>query len=215
MVRSCGLAYLPRVTCEVEKITGQRIGASGVSSALATIRNIEWLDDKREWFWFVDESHKNRLVIAIRKIMAAARRPVDIEEIYGGIARMRGDRVRLVGPYPPPPWAVQALYSRLSILKCRQSSYFLPAIEMSVGAELSASERMIYRHMEPRGGLSSRRELNRMLVEGGQCKLLTLQATIATSPIIKQLDRGVFGLRGWPLSAATLKRAQAEAVQAT
>ena len=210
MVRSCGLAYLPRVTCEVEKITGHRIGASGVSSALATIRNIEWLDERQEWFWFVDESHKNRLVIAIRKIMAAARRPVDIEEIYGGIARMRGDRVRLVGPYPPPPWAVQAFYSRLSILKCRQSNHFLPAIEMSVGAELSASERMIYRHMEPRGGLGSRRELNRMLVERGQCKHLTLQTTIATSPIFKQIDRGVFGLRGWPLSATALQRTQTE-----
>ena len=210
MVRGCGLAYLPRVTREVEKITGQCIGASGVSSALATIRNIEWLDDQQEWFWFVDETHKNRLVIAVRKIMAVARRPVDIEEIYGGIARMRGDRVRFVGPYPPPPWAVQALYSRLSLLKCRQSNHFLPAIEMSVGAELSASERMIYRHMERRGGLGSRRELKRMLVERGKCKYLTLQTTIATSPIIKQIDRGVFGLRGWPLSTAALKRTQAE-----
>jgi hypothetical protein len=69
---------------------------------------------------------------------------------------------------------------------------------------------MIYRHMERRGGLGSRRELKRMLVERGKCKYLTLQTTIATSPIIKQIDRGVFGLRGWPLSTAALKRTQAE-----
>jgi hypothetical protein len=211
MVRACGLAYLPRVTSETEAITGQRIGAQGVSSALATIRNLEWLDDRHEWFWFVDETHKNRLALAVRKIMAVARRPVDIEEIYGGIARMRGDRVRLIGVYPPPPWAVQALCSRVSFLKCKQSSRFLPAVEMSIAEELSATELRIYRHMEARAGLGSRRGMNLALVERGPANAMTIQTTLATSPIVKPIDRGVFGLRGWPLDVKMLNRIRAEA----
>jgi hypothetical protein len=83
MIRGVGLAYLPDVMRQLGKITGELVAAGGISSGLATVHGLEWLDDQQVWFWFADESPKNRLVIAVRKMMAVARRPVDVEEIYG------------------------------------------------------------------------------------------------------------------------------------
>lgn len=210
MIRGCGLAYLPRVAMLVEANRDAPISTVAVGRALSMIRGFAWLDTNNEWFWFGDEARQNRLVNGVRKVMAVARRPVDIEEVYAGISRMRGDRVRSVSLYPPPPWAVQALCQQLSFLKCQQWNNFYPAEDMHVEAELSASELLIYRYMEARGGIGSRRELHRTFVEGGQLNPITLALTLATSPALKQIDRGVFGLRGWPLDAKQLAKAQAE-----
>ena len=83
-------------------------------------------------------------------------------------------------------------------------------LEPAILAEtvLSESEAAVYRLMSANGNIASRHTLNAQLVENGQVKFMALQVSLNNSPIYRHIDRGVFALRGAPLSASSLKDAQ-------
>ena len=142
--------------------------------------------------------------------MTVAQRAVDIEEIYGGISRMRSERTRAIGLYPPPPWAVEALCRRMSFLRSTRSRKFELAEELTIEEELSPCETLIYKHMGDRSGIGARPEIVRDIVESGQSAAITIAVTLLTSPTLKPLDDTVFALRGWPLDAVRAQRVQAQ-----
>ncbi|MCG2578113.1 hypothetical protein LZ012_14050 [Dechloromonas sp. XY25] len=165
------------------------------------IPGFEWLIEKDGWFWY-GEGKDNRLVSVATKILAAAGQRVDAEEILAGLVRSRRgnyepDRQRQYLIEPPLLIVVEVL-RRVKRLKNIQYDDFFLEPSIPVETVLSDTEAAVYRLMIANGNIVSRHMLNTQLVDGGRVKFMALQVSLNSSPIYRQLDRGVFALRGAP-----------------
>ena len=211
MIRSCGAAQLFFVAGAAGEILGSGVLPSDVERDCRMIPGFEWLCEKDGWFWY-GEAKENRLISVAIKILAAAGQRVDAEEILAGFVRSRRgyyepDKARPYFIEPPLQVVVEVLCRTKGVKKIHYDDFYL---EPAIPAEtvLSESEAAVYRLMSANGNIASRHTLNAQLVENGQVKFMALQVSLNNSPIYRHIDRGVFALRGAPLSASSLKDAQ-------
>lgn len=211
MIRSCGAAQLFFVAGAAGEILGSGVLPSDVERDCRMIPGFEWLCEKDGWFWY-GEAKENRLISVAIKILAAAGQRVDAEEILAGFVRSRRgyyepDKARPYFIEPPLQVVVEVLCRTKGVKKIQYDDFYL---EPAIPAEtvLSESEAAVYRLMSANGNIASRHTLNAQLVENGQVKFMALQVSLNNSPIYRHIDRGVFALRGAPLSASSLKDAQ-------
>lgn len=211
MIRSCGAAQIFFVAGAAGEALGRGVKPSDVDRDCRMVPGFEWLIEKDGWFWY-GAGKENRLVSVATKILAAAGQRVDAEEILAGFVRSRRgnyepDRQRPYLIEPPLQIVVEVLRRTKGLENIQYDDFFLkPSIP--VETVLSDAEAAVYRFMIANGNIVSRHMLNTQLVEGGQVKFMALQVSLDNSPIYRQLDRGVFALRGVPLSAPSLKDAQ-------
>jgi len=103
---------------------------------------------------------------------------------------------------------LQLLLAKSPALVCQQGDDFRLAAEVNqVDAKTGAAE-MILAELKLRGGLASRSELHQALVVGKGMNQVTFSVALAHSPLVSQVDRSVFAIRGWPISAVRLTEAQ-------
>ncbi len=94
---------------------------------IAHAPGFDWIDDDEAWFWFGPEGSDNRLVKRTVEILAFAKRPLDIEIIYGGLtrySRTRGSDVYEEAGIWPPMAIVQKLLAKSPALICQQGDDF-------------------------------------------------------------------------------------------
>ncbi len=211
MIRSCGAAHLFFVAGAAGEVLGSGVLPSDVERDCRMIPGFEWLCEKDGWFWY-GEAKENRLISVAIKILASAGQRVDAEEILAGFVRSRRgyyepDKARPYFIEPPLQVVVEVLCRTKGVKKIQYDDFYLePAIP--VENVLSDAETAVYRLMSDNGNIASRHTLNAQLVETGQVKFMALQVSLNNSPIYRHIDRGVFALRGAPLSASFLKDAQ-------
>jgi hypothetical protein len=112
--------------------------------------------------------------------------------------------------FPPPPEVIKRVCERLPWLRCRQYDDFYAEPPLNPKDELNESELHLYDEMVSRNGVSSRYRLTEALVGSGKISFARHTAQFAYSPFLRQLDRGIFAFRGWPLDAHALACAQSE-----
>lgn len=171
----------------------------------------DWIDDDETWFWFGPDGSANRLVKRTIEILTFAKRPLDIEIIYGGLtryARTRSSDVSEEAGVWPPIEIAQKLLAKSPALVCQQGDDFRLAAESSeLHAKQGVAETII-EELRMRGGLASRSELYQALVADKGMNPVSFSVALAHSPLLRQVDRSVFSIRGWPISAARLTEAQ-------
>jgi transcriptional regulator with XRE-family HTH domain len=171
----------------------------------------DWIDDDETWYWFGPEGSANRLVKRTIEILAFAKRPLDIEITYGGLtryARTRSSDVSEEAGVWPPMEIAQKLLAKSPALVCQQGDDFRLAAERSeLGAKQGVAEKIL-EELRMRGGLASRSELNQALVVDRGMNPISFSVALAHSPLLRQVDRSVFAIRGWPISAVRLTEAQ-------
>lgn len=211
LIRSCGAAQAMFVAGAASEITGAGITPSEVIRDCRMVPGFEWLSERDGWFWF-GEGNENRLVTIALKVLAVAGRRVDAEEILAGFIRSRRgyyppEKLR---PYliEPPLQVVVEVLRRVNGLKNVQSDDFLLDKPVPVETVLSDAELAVYNLMRDNGNIVSRHTLVTELVKAGKVKPMALHVSLNSSPIYRQLDRGVFALRGAALNPASLRDAQ-------
>ncbi len=210
MIRTCGAAQVLFVAGAAGESLGRGVLPGDVVHDCRMVPGFEWLIEKDGWFWY-GESKENRLIAVATKILTAAGQRVDAEEILGGLVRSRRgnyepDRQRSFLIEPPLQLVIEVLRRATGFKNIQHDDFFLESSD-PVEAVLSDAEVAVYRLMSANGNLASRYTLNSQLVDGGQVKHMALQVSLDNSPIYRQLDRGVFALRGAPLSATFLQLA--------
>jgi len=211
LIRSCGAAQAMFVAGAASEMTGTGVTPSEVIRDCRMVPGFEWLSEKDGWFWF-GETNENRLVTIALKVLAVSERRVDAEEILAGFIRSRrgyypSEKLR---PYliEPPLQVVIEVLRRVTGLKTVQSNDFLLDKAVPVETVLSDAELAVYSLMRDNGNIVSRHTLVTELVKAGKVKSMALHVSLNSSPIYRQLDRGVFALRGAALNAASLHDAQ-------
>lgn len=211
IIRHCGAAQLNLAWALTMRQHQDWIPPEQFRQVIAHAPGFDWIDDDETWFWFGSEGSANRLVKRTIEILAFAKRPLDVEIIYGGLtryARTRNSSVSEEAGVWPPIDIVQKLLAKSPALVCQQGDDFrLAAARSEFDAKQGIAE-TILAELRLRGGLASRSELYNVLVVGKGMNPVSFSVALANSPLLRQVDRGVFAIRGWPISAVRLTEAQ-------
>lgn len=201
MIRSCGAAHLLFVTGLVSEAIGKAVALGNVRSVLAAIDGMEWLTPDEDWFWLGPDTANNRVLEAVRKVLAAACRKVDVEDLHQAVCRSRRAYYKSdIRAQPPeievPQEVLREILLRVPWLSVVQMNDFILTEDVAVEDVLNSSELAIVRVIEEHGGAATRQVFNKMFVDTGAFSLPNLQIVLTTSPVIRQLGYGIYGVRG-------------------
>jgi transcriptional regulator with XRE-family HTH domain len=174
----------------------------------------EWLVEDEGWFWY-GPGTDNRAKWTALKVLSVANRPVDIEELYGAMARARfsktGDRINPATVSAPLP-VLQVLLNKIPEIQRSHLNDFKisPDIAASDPATfLSPAELTIYEAIKRHDGVVNRRTLIDELIETGKMEKVTMSKALMSSPVFRRHDRGIWTISGFSFSSEALQRAQA------
>lgn len=211
IIRHCGAAQFNLAWALTMRQHQDWISPDQFRQVISHAPGFDWIDDDETWFWLGPEGSANRLVKRTTEILAFAKRPLDVEIIYGGLtryARTRDSGVSEDAGVWPPMEIVQKVLAKSPALVCQQGDDFRLAAE---GGQLDAKQGVaetILAELRVRGGIASRSELHQALVVDSGMSPISFSVALARSPLLRQVDRGVFAIRGWPISAMRLTEAQ-------
>ena len=213
MIRSCGAANIYYVTGLASASLNLAVSFQDVSKILSAVEGMEWLSDDNDWFWFGMDTANNRVLQIAKKVLSVANCRLDVEELQQAAARSRRQMYedRTVPPaVEAPKHVLREVLSRVPWLTTIQYDDFELNQTLPMRDVLSDSEFCIAEAILQRGGAISRHALNSQCVLSGQVSLPAMQLVLATSPIVRSLGFGVYGLRGVPFSEGALSLAIAD-----
>lgn len=175
--------------------TGKPVNEVVVRKVLDSSGGIEFLDADREWLW-VRGVKRNRLLNYARKILAVAG-SIEVGELRDGVGRHH----RMKGFRPP-----RDVLLRL----CAASGEYTVDGERVVAKSgfpdwhevLSGNEQIIAEILFEQGPVMRRSDLEELVVGQHGMNRSSFYIYLTFSPILERYARGVFGLRGAPISGA-------------
>lgn len=213
MIRQAGAAQLFVVTGAV---LAQGLAATlvQVANSARVVDGFEWLVESDGWFWF-GPGFENKVRTSAMKVLAAANRPVDIEEIYLALARARFFKAteRAVPALIAAPLPVlQILLGKFRDIKQSHFNDYRLDCSPTALAEakadyLSPSELLIVGAIVQHGGIAPRRALMLSLVDSGRMEKVTFDMTLFVSPVFKRHDRALWAIAGYSFTVEALQGA--------
>lgn len=210
-IRHSGAAQLNLVWALTMRQLGGWIDPDEFRAVIAHVPGFDWIDDDQAWYWFGSDGGANRLLKRVFEILFNARGALDIEVIYGGVTRYSRNRSSAVAEDAgiwPPMEIVQRILAKSPALACQQGDDFRLAVTGQWASGKKGVAEAIVEELKVRSGLASRSELYQAMVVAKGVNAISFSVALAHSPLISQVDRGIFTIRGWPISAARLKEAQ-------
>jgi len=220
MIRSCGAAHILFVTGLVSDATGKAVALSDVRRALVAVEGMEWLTEGEDWYWLGPDTANNRALEAVRKVLAVASRKVDVEDIHQAVCRSRRAYYKSDARVQPPEIEVsqevlKEILSRVPWLSVIQMNDFLLSEEVAIEDVLNSSELAVVRVIEEYGGAAARQVFNKRFVDTGIFSVPNLQIVLSSSPVIRPLGYGIYGVRGKEFPQEAFTRAIAGATRFT
>lgn len=212
MIRQAGAAQVFFVAGSLGAL-GLAVTPAQVVLCARMFAGFEWLIEDEGWFWY-GPGTDNRAKWTALKVLSAANRQVDIEELYGAMARARfskpGDRIGPAAVSVPMP-VLQVLLSKFPEIRRSHFNDFRIAPEIADDASatfLSPTEWMICGAIKQYGGVATRRALTDELVATGRIERITLNMALMSSPVFRRHDRGIWTIAGFSFSHEALQSAQ-------
>lgn len=201
MNRSCGAAHIMYVTGLTSEILGKPVSHSDVRSALLSIEGMQWLTEDEDWFWLGPDAANNRVLEAVRKVLAVASCRVDVEDLHRAVCRSRRAYYKRERRAHPPEIEVtqevlREMLSRVPWLSVIQMNDFVLAEDVAIEDVLNSSELAVVMAIKEHGGAATRGLFNKRFVETGRFTTANLQLVLASSPVIQQIGYGIYGLMG-------------------
>jgi len=212
MIRSCGVAHLATIAGRAALNHGVENAAH--AKVLMAIEGFEWLDSDKSWFWFGPDIPSRTIIASIaRKVFSVARKNLDVTDLMAAVMRYRNlaaftdferDRSLMI---IPPVHVTRALLERLDWLEAVQHDDFRAKVAINRAEELSETELRLVSELEQLGGVANRFELRTAMPD---FKKVTFDHAMGSSPVVRLICRGVYGLIGWPVNPEAFARAIAQ-----
>ncbi len=233
IITNSTLAYASRV----KLIAGRLASASGVSNiteiaaaaankelsvtteqvreALRQYTSAQFLDDNAVWFWMPDgKPNRNRLHNVTRRILSVAS-PLDPSTIREGISRYYRHRLPSQSSQTlivPPRSVLTAFYAANPSFVVEEDGQISPIVPLDYRKELGATEQVFVEVLRSTPtGILDRQGFFKACEERG-VNMNTLNSFLSSSPIIQQVDTGIWSLRGVrvdPVAVALMREALA------
>lgn len=184
--------------------------APGKEALVAVMQNapgFRWLDREGGWFTLGDGGESSGAAWRIRKVMAVARNPVNVDDI--ATALITDDlwlyRERERGPSVPPLHVQRELLYGWGWLKSLQKNRFTPVAPIKNDV-LSEIEKMFVDIIEANGGVAARHQLVLPICEKLKITDMAVNGQIGASPVIVKIEHGLYGLIGRTLEEGALEK---------
>jgi hypothetical protein len=166
---------------------GRTVNPEFIRRILRTRPDIRWLDQTGEWFWMTSVP-RNRLLTRLEKVLAATRR-ISLSQLNAAISR----------DYKPlriPDAILRSFCAGLDW--CRLSGREVAAVaELHLEAFLSGAEAIACAILREHGGALPLAELKDRCFKAG-VKNANLWRVLSFSPLIRRMDKEIYGLVGAP-----------------
>ncbi len=192
-----GAATVDAVSEELSETVGRELSVEHVRSHLALVPSLEWLDEKRDWFWVKDVS-RNRVLNAVEKMVAVAG-SLPVSELREGVGRW----YRMGGFRPPRDVLARLCVASGSYEVHGELIVETPAVPAWEDI-LGSIERTMVEVLFEKGPIMRRDELEAEVVARG-INRNSFYVYLSYSPLFARYAPGVFGLRGARVSAAEVK----------
>ena len=217
MVRVRGAALFDLVWALTSREAGVPVQDTDLQRALESVPGFEWLGDGG-WFWFGAEGGSNNVITMAARIVGQSDERVDVEVIHAGIERRRRRFNKAHGGAVSLPMSVLTrLLAASPLFECLQGDDFRLVAGADVpdgdgeGDDEGEQETVaaaVVRRLVELGGVAARAELWESLVDTGLVGAVSLRVALSNSEQIIQVERGVFGVRGWALCTDRLIEAK-------
>ena len=180
-----GAAHVPGLCREVSARRARPVDEQLVRRILQTRSDIRWLDKAGEWFWLASVS-RNRLLTRIEKVLAVHAR-IRLSKLHQAVSRA-------YKPLTIPPAVLRSLCAQLSW--CRVDGQYVKARAVPRMEEvLSGAESVVCRILKNHGAPMPLQRLQQFCLAAG-VKRENFWRILSFSPVVRRLDRQVYGLVG-------------------
>jgi hypothetical protein len=214
MITTSGMALMDSIYGRLVDREKRFVPCESLVGCLRALPDFDWIDEERGWFW-LGPAGDNRILSHVWKILAVAKRRLSIDEIFEGVSRnrrvwSRGEFIRQAESFPPP-YVLRDLLVKCEGIGSIQYNFLWAEPSISAQKVLSQAELLVYEALASRSGIASRVELKRDLVESAKSiGAMNFTVILDQAPFIRQLERGVFALRGWDLVLERIAQAKTE-----
>lgn len=209
MIRSTGAAQIHFVAGAASAAIQRGLTPEEAARLCSFADGFEWLAMEDGWFW-LGPLRENRLLTVARKVLAVAKRRVDVDDIHSAMARSRRDAFE-PGKHRPyaidaPHAVVVAALKRVPWIKTIQHDDFQLREQIEPTSLLSETEVALYNLLMAKGGVAARFTINQELFDSEHYRLsfISLQTALDCSPILCRVGWGMFALRGVALAPEAL-----------
>lgn len=215
MIRITGAAHLYFVAGATGQALGRGVLPDEVMRAVQLVPGFAWLNEAGGWFWFGEEA-ENRLLNAAKKMLAAVRGRLDVEDILAGAIRSRRHSTNRSSKdgtvhVVEPPWeVVRDVLRATSWCQTVQHNDFVYVGVLRDEDVLSEVECRLCSTLREQGGVAAFGRLQKELTQAGLIKNTSLSILLANSPIVYRPEFGLVAIRGIPIRGADLERARSE-----
>lgn len=199
MIRNTGAAQVHFVAGAVSEEIGREVNAREVRTTCSLVKGFAWLIQEDDWFWFGHE-FDNRLLTVTKKVLAAATKRVDVEDLYSAMGRSqrgyyKSDDTKPYSIDAPISVLVQAL-SRVPWLKTIQKNDFALIDLISPKDVLSEVEYTILELIKKQNGVTSKYVIDRHIAKKLKVTSIAVAMALSRSPILMQPGFALYAVRG-------------------
>lgn len=208
----CGAVSVSRVVALLFQRGSLPPSYRDLTATLEAIPSFKWLQKEEGWFTVGDTS-SSRLACRLHRMLLCATTPISVETVLVQALRDSRllDNVNHQGAAIPPPGVLLALFRTwpwVSVTRQKQLSLRASASNPAVESD---SDSALVSIVEKYNGVCTFMEIVECLTASG-IPLSTAYSTINPSPILLNIERGIYQLVGRPLSPKALERAQCREV---
>jgi hypothetical protein len=196
--RYAGAVLVDVLRRKVERELGETISLERVLGAIELLKNVQWLDDAKFWYWQTTEPDSN-LVRTAAEIGFLARRAFSFEVLYAGLTRearvISPSEIAEHGPPVPPADVVSKLLERHPRFRRRYAStieYCGPAVDL---ARADAARTHLVNELNRRRGVATLMELREVATKTGVSEW-QVKNGLYLCGWFERIDAGVHVIRG-------------------
>ncbi len=212
MITNVGAAHIHTIVGLVSQKLNTSISYLRVLSLCKSIDGFSWLSKSFDWFWLGPKTpRRSRLINSAKKTLIAAGGYVDKTDIQEGLLQTRRHLSQIseknrVQIEIPVEILAEVLRNTPGFIAKQYDDFALEELT-DTATLLGETEYKVFNIIEGQGGIASRRLLMNEICEKQGVNLVTFQAAIERSPVIKHIQRSIYGIRGRAIPSTPLSKA--------
>lgn len=211
MIRACGAANTYHVCGVVSQEMDRSVDLKDVIQTARRVPGFEWLSERHGWFWFGEDVSDNRLLNVTKKVMSAAQRKVDVDQIHAAMGRSQKflshnkDSSNFL--VEVPAHILTKILQKVSWLTCIQKNDFIVSSDDAIADCLSDVEKAALTVIRANDGVALKYEIDMHVKAELDVTDIGIAMALGKSPCFVQPAHGFYAVCGCDISYQAMEKA--------